>query len=137
MRVVLHAQRDKAHAESSVALTVLPSATVVSSGAPAAPAQEPQATKPAATATMTLDSQVVSPGDNVIVRVSGTHGDVKIVVMNAAGSMVEQGSVSQEDGAISITAPTVNAVTTFYVVATFTAGVSEQSIVRRLVVTPR
>lgn len=137
MRVVLHAQRDKTHAESSVALTVLPSATVVSSGTPATPAQESQATKPATTATMTLDSQVVSPGDNVIVRVSGTHGDVKIVVMNAAGSMVEQGSVSQEDGAISITAPSVNAVTTFFVVATFTAGVSEQSIVRRLVVTPR
>lgn len=137
MRVVLHAQRGQTHAESSVGLTVLPSAAVASDGGTGG-AAAPQA-KPAASVapTLTLDSQVVSPGDNVVVRVSGTRGDVKITVMNSAGSTVEQGSVSQEDGAISITAPTVSSVTTFYVVATFTAGVSEQSIVRRLVVTPR
>jgi hypothetical protein len=136
MRIVLHAQRGALHAESSVGLTVLPSVAVASGGSAAG---TPASTAPPAhsTPTLSLDSQVVSPGDNVIVRVSGTHGDVKIVVMNAAGSTVEQGSVSQEDGAISIAAPTVNAVTTFYVVATFTVGVSEQSIVRRLVVTPR
>jgi hypothetical protein len=138
MRVVLHAQRGKTHAESSVGLTVLPSAAVASDGGAGGSAAAPQAKPASAVApTLTLDSTVVSPGDNVVVRVSGTHGDVKITVMSAAGSTVEQGSVSQEDGAISITAPTVSSVTTFYVVATFTAGVSEQSIVRRLVVTPR
>jgi hypothetical protein len=80
---------------------------------------------------------VVSPGDNVVVRVSGTHGDVKITVMTAAGATVEEGSVTAADGAISITAPSVTSVTPFYVVATYTQGVSQQSIVRRLVVTPR
>jgi hypothetical protein len=132
MRVVLHGRRGNAHAESSVGLSVLPSQTPPPD-AQAAAASQALPTQP----TVTLDSQVVSPGDNVIVRVSGTHGDVRIAVMTASGSTVEEGSVSAEDGAISITAPSVKSVTPFYVVATYTEGVSQQSIVRRLVVTPR
>jgi hypothetical protein len=132
MRIVLHAQRGTSHAESSVALSVLPNDSSAAASPPPPPAQS---TPPQPT--VTLDSQVVSPGDSVVVRVSGTHGDVKITVMTAAGSTVEQGSVSAEDGAISITAPSVSSVTPFYVVATYTVGVSQQSIVRRLVVTPR
>lgn len=139
MRVVLHAQRGNVHAESSVGLTVLPSEQVAKDDAPATDAPAPSATHtaPLSTPTLSLDSQVVSPGDSVVVRVSGTHGDVNIKLTNAGGTTVAQGSISADDGAISITAPNVSAVTTYFVVATYTAGVSEQSIVRRLVVTPR
>jgi hypothetical protein len=141
MRVVLHAQRGNVHAESSVGLTVLPSEQIAQSDAPSASADSSRTniahTSPPAAPTMSLDSQVVSPGDNVVVRVSGAHGDVQIKLEDGSGSTVAQGSVSAQDGAISISAPTVSSVTTFFVVATYTAGVSQQSIVRRLVVTPR
>lgn len=133
MRVVLHAQRGNSHAETAIGLTVLPSTDLAKSDAPVQPAA---AAKPAAP-TLALDSQVVSPGDNVVVRVSGARGDVKITLMTSGGTTIEQGSVSQADGAISISAPPVSSVTNFYVVATYTQGVSEQSIVKRLVVTPR
>lgn len=133
MRVVLHAQRGKVHAESSVGLTVLPSNEIAKNEVSARPA----ASVKVATPTLALDSQVVSPGDSVVVRVSGARGDVKITLMNAAGTTIEQGSVSESDGAISISAPAVTSVTNFYVVATYTQGISEQSIVKRLVVTPR
>jgi hypothetical protein len=138
MRVVLHAQRGNLHAESSVGLTVLAS-DQVAANAPAPPATAGAAVRTPVTSapTLSLDSQVVSPGDNVVVRISGAHGDVQIKLMNGAGGTVAQGSVSAEDGAISITAPNVTSVTTFYVVATYTSGVSEQSMVHRLVVTPR
>jgi hypothetical protein len=138
MRVVLHAQRGKVHAESSVGLTVLASEQLASDAA--APSTSPSTavrTPAKTTPTLSLDSQVVSPGDNVVVRISGAHGDVQIKLENGSGATVAQGSVSAEDGAISITAPNVSSVTTYWVVATYTAGVSEQSIVHRLVVTPR
>jgi hypothetical protein len=133
MRIVLHAQRESAHAETSVGVTVLPSTQLAEGGKPAPTGAPAKAAAPA----MTLDSQVVSPGDNVVVRVSGARGDVKITLMSAGGTTIEQGSVSDSDGAISISAPAVTTVTNFYVVATYTQGVSEQSIVKRLVVTPR
>ncbi len=139
MRVVLHAQRGNVHAESSVGLTVLPSEEIAKSNAPSTDSSGTNVAHEAAAATPTLslDSQVVSPGDNVVVRVSGTHGDVQIKLENTSGGTVAQGSVSAQDGAISISAPSVSTVTTFFVIATYSAGVSEQSIVRRLVVTPR
>lgn len=133
MRVVLHATSGGATAQSSVGVSVLPSRTVANA-APAAPAGRPVKSL---TPSLALDSQVVSPGDSVVVRVSGMRGDVKITLMSASGTTVEQGSVSDEDGAISLTAPSVNAVTTYYVVGTFQSGASEQSVLRRLVVTPR
>lgn len=133
MRVVLHAQRGKAHAETAVGVSVLPATQDANLNQPPQPTAPSKAEAPA----LTLDSQVVSPGDNVVVRVSGARGDVKITLMTAGGTTVEQGSVSESDGAISISAPAVTSVTNFYVVATYTQGVSEQSIVKRLVVTPR
>lgn len=132
LRVVLHVTRDKQHAENSVMTSVLPS-DAVQSGPDAVPAPTAAPIVP----TVTLSSQVVSPGDPVTVRVAGVKGDVRITVMSAAGETLEQGDADQGNPQVSITAPNVTGVTTFYVVATLTNGVAQQSIVRRLVVTPR
>lgn len=133
MRVVLYAQRGKQHAQSAVALTVLPSNDAAKPVAP----QAPPAQAASQSAEVTLSSQVVSAGDSVTVRVHGIRGDVRVTLMSAGGTTVEQGDASEGDGGVSISAPTVSGVTTYYVVATFSSGVSQQSIVRRLVVTPR
>lgn len=134
MRVVLHAQRDKAHAESSVGITVMPSQEVAVNDQPQ-PA--PTRTHPAAaTADLTLSSQVVSPGDMVIANVTGVRGDVRVTLMNSSGATLAQGDADEGSG-VTLNAPNVSTPTTFYVVATLTNGVSQQTIVKRLVVTPR
>lgn len=132
MRVVVHAQSGKQHAQSAVGVTVLPQVVA------AAPPPDPAADKPqVAQPQILLSSPVVSPGDSVTVRVSGMQGDVRVTLMSESGATLEQGETSQDDGGVSITAPSVSAVTAFYVVASFSDGTAEQSIVHRLMVTPR
>jgi hypothetical protein len=136
MRVVLHVQRGKAHAESSVGVAVMPSQQTVAqtttepTAAPAATAQ------PAAAPTLTLSSQVVSPGDTVTASISGVHSDVRITLMSSGGATLAQGDAEDGTG-VTLNAPNVSTPTTFFVVATLTNGVAQQSIVKRLVVTPR
>lgn len=135
MRVVLHAQRGKEHAESSVAISVLPAETDVAQSVPQLRKRPTPRTAPAAAA-LGLSSQVVSPGDTVTASISGVRGDVRITLMGGNGATLAQGDADDTNG-VTLTAPNVSIPTTFYVVATFTNGVSQQSIVKRLVVTPR
>lgn len=132
LRVVVHAKMGRQHAQSSVALTVLPDA-VAAAPVPAPSAQMQQKSEPQ----IILSSQVVTPGDNVTVRVSGMPGDVRVSLMDAAGTTLEQGDTSADSGGVTITAPSVSGVTTYYIVAAFSNGTMEQSVVRHLVVTPR
>jgi len=133
MRVVLHAQRGKDHAQSSVGISVMPSQQAV---AQASPQQSAAPTTPPAAPDLTLSSTVVSPGDTVTARISGVHGDVRITLMNSTGATLAQGDADEDNG-VTLNAPNVSTPTTFFVVATLTNGVSQQSIVKRLVVTPR
>ena len=136
MRVVLHAQRAAAHAQSSVDVAVMPSQNVVAqTSATAQPAPEAKPA-PAAGAELKLSSQVVSAGDTVTVSVSGVSGDVRVTLMNANGGTMAEGDADEDQG-VTLNAPNVTTPTTFYVVATLTSGVSQQSIVKRLYVTPR
>jgi hypothetical protein len=136
MRVVLHAQRGKEHSESSVGINVMPSQTAISpQAASPQPVKPAQAIAPAAPA-LSLSSQVVSPGDTVTASMSGIHGDVRITLMGSNGATLAQGDADESNG-VTLTAPNVSSPTTFFVVATLTNGVSQQSIVKRLVVTPR
>lgn len=84
---------------------------------------------------MMLSSSVVAGGDNVTVRVSGMHGDVRITLVDRTGTTVAEGDGSQ--GAMAISAPVVQSVTKYFVVATFTDGAAEQSVLKTLTVTPR
>ena len=69
-------------------------------------------------------------------QITGVKGDVRITMMSATGTTVAEGDVGQ-GGALSLNAPNVHAPTTYFVVATLTNGVAQQSIMKRLVVTPR
>ena len=132
MRVVVDAQSGKKHAQSAIGIAVLPHA--VAAQPPAAPpVDSPKAAQPQ----IQLSSQVVSPGDTVTVRVSGMSGDVRVTLMDAGGTTLEQGETAADEGGVTVTAPAVSGVTTYYVVASFSAGTATQTVVHRLVVTPR
>jgi hypothetical protein len=62
---------------------------------------------------------------------------VRITLISTSGATLAQGDADEETGGVTLTAPSVTAPTTFFVVASLTSGVSQQSIVKRLVVTPR
>lgn len=132
MRVVLHAQHGAEHAESSVALSVLPSKQIAAQTQSAPKAQSPSAPAP----DLVLSSQVVSVGDTVTASVTGVSSDVRITLMSAGGTTIAQGDADEGQG-VTLNAPNVTAPTTFYVVASLTSGVSQQSIVKRLHVMPR
>lgn len=141
MRVILHAQRAAAHSEASVGVTVMPSTKVVAQH-PAASDTSGTNPKPAPTTApvapaLALSSQVVAPGDTVTATISGVRGDVRITLMSAGGETLAQGDADEDSGGVTLTAPSVTTPTTFFVVASLTSGVSQQSIVKRLVVTPR
>lgn len=140
MRVVLHAQQGTQQAEASVGIAVMPSAQVlaqkqVATTTPAA--ASPQPTSAPVTPTLTLSSQVVAPGDTITASIAGVKGDVRITLISTSGATLAQGDADEETGGVTLTAPSVTAPTTFFVVASLTSGVSQQSIVKRLVVTPR
>lgn len=136
MRVVLHAQRANEHAQSSVDVAVMPSQNAVAQASQSAP-PVPQASRaPAMSAELRLSSQVVEAGDTVTATISGVSGDVRVTLMSMSGQTLSEGDAGNEMG-VTLNAPNVSAPTTFFVVATLTSGVSQQSIVKRLVVTPR
>jgi hypothetical protein len=140
MRVVLHAQQGTRQAQASVGIAVMPSAQVIAQKPTAANASTPQTLAPTSapvTPTLSLSSQVVAPGDTITASIAGVKGDVRITLMSMAGQTLAQGDADEETAGVTLTAPSVSAPTTFFVVASLTSGVSQQSIVKRLVVTPR
>ncbi len=128
MRVVLHARNGAADAVSSLGITVQPGAVVASSAA---------ATSPNAPLALVLSASSVAPGDDVIVTLKGNHGDSRVSLTDSAGNTVEQGDVPAGQDAVTLSAPSVKSETTYYVVASVSSGVSEQSLVQKLIVTPR
>lgn len=128
MRVVLHARNGAADAVSSLGITVQPGAVVASNAA---------ATSTNAPLALVLSASNVAPGDDVTVTLKGNHGDSRISLTDAAGNTVEQGDVPAGQDAVTLSAPSVKTATTYYVVAQVSSGVSEQSLVQKLVVTPR
>lgn len=138
MHVVLHAQRGTQHAESAVDVAVMPSQQVTAQASAPAPAPSAKpAPRPASlNAQLELSSQVVSAGDTVTATITGVTGDVRITLMSSSGTTMAEGDADEGQG-VTLNAPNVTTPTNFYVVATLTNGVSQQSIMKRLVVTPR
>jgi hypothetical protein len=129
MRVVLHARNGATDAVSSLGVTVQPGDVVASTTAAATSANAPLA--------LVLSASNVAPGDDVTVTLKGNHGDSQVSLTDAAGNTVEQGDVPAGQDAVTLSAPSVKTATTYYVVASISSGVSEQSLVQKLIVTPR
>lgn len=128
LRVVVSAKRGNTHAQSTVGVLVLPSGQTVDEAQAGSSGDNlhPQ---------LHLSAASVASGQAIVARLSGVSGDVRVTLTNAAGRVVEQGDGTGEAG-VSISAPAVNYATTYSVVATFSDGMSEQSLVRSVIVRP-
>jgi hypothetical protein len=136
MRVVLHVHRGAQEAQSSVEAMVLAAHEIDPAIATNKPAEDtPAASAPPAAFSIDLSSTVVSGGDTVTVRVHGGRDNVRIKLVDATGATVAEGDGSS--GMLSLAAPVVQTPSRFYVVATVNQGVSEQSALKTLTVTPR
>jgi hypothetical protein len=133
MRAVLHARSESQDAIASVGVLVMPGAVVAESPsngtAPAAAASSP--------AQMTLSTQQAAPGDVITVMLEGNHGDARISMADDSGESVDQGDIPSGQNAVTLTAPDVTKTTTFYVMASISDGVADQTVVKKLVVSPR
>jgi hypothetical protein len=129
MRVVLHARNGSADAISTLGILVQPGDEVKPDAAPAGSKGGPLA--------LVLSAGTVAPGDDVVVTLRGSHGDSRVSLTDAGGNVIETGDVPAGQDAVTLSAPAVTATTTYYVVANVTSGVSEQSLVQKLIVAPR
>jgi hypothetical protein len=129
LRAVLHARNARLDTVASVGVTVMPGTIVADAPATDAPKIPP--------AQMTLSTQTAAPGDVVTVMIDGNHGDARITMTDDSGQSVEQGDIPSTQNAVTLTAPTVTKTTTYYVMASITQGVGDQTVVRKLVVSPR
>lgn len=129
MRAVLHARNQTLDTVASVGMLVMPGTITPQAQSPDAPKTPP--------AQMTLSTQQASPGDVVTVMIDGNHGDARITMTDGSGEPVEQGDIPSTQNAATITAPNVSKTTTYYVMANITQGVGDQTVVRKLVVSPR
>lgn len=128
MRVVLHARSANSNAVSSVAVVI-------------APAQQ---ANPATSATVAvgvpaleLSTLHAAPGEEFTVTVTGAHGDARISLTDASGNVAEVGDVPAGQTTVALTAPYVQTAASYFVVANISQGAGEQTILRRLTVTPR
>jgi hypothetical protein len=106
-------------------------------GALVADTRAPQTALKNANVGMTLSTDQPAPGDVVTVMLDGPHGDARITMTDDAGTSVEQGDIPSTQNAVTLTVPSVTKPATYYVMASISQGVGEQTVVRKLTVTPR
>lgn len=129
LRALLRVRNGKAEALASVAFSVVP---WENDGAQAAPAP-----KSAAMPVLAISSEAAAPGDSITVSITGRHGDAQVALTDASGNAIEQGDIAAGQNAVTLTAPSVTEATTYYVTASVRQGIGEQTLVKKLTVTPR
>ena len=124
MRVVLHARIGAADAVATAIVLVSPGTT---SADPAAPN---------GAGLLELSADHVTAGQTFTVSVSGSHTDAVIVLADKSGNQISQADIPADQNAASLAAPSVEAAATYYVTATISQGVGQQTVVRKLTVSP-
>ena len=128
VRAVMHARTGAADAVASLGVTVLPGAIE------SAVAETPRAGH---APVLTVSPEAASPDDAITVAIQGEHGDARISLTDKAGNSVAQGDIPASQNALALTAPQVTGPTIYYVTASITQGVGEQTIVKKILITPR
>lgn len=130
MRAVLHARNQQLDTVASLGVMVMPGALAPQAQSTDAPVKQP-------VAQLTLSTDTAAPGDVVTVMIDGNHGDARITMTDGSGASVEQGDIPSGQNAVTLTAPDVTQTTTYYVMASISEGVADQTVVKKLVVSPR
>lgn len=124
MRVVLHARIGAADAVANAMVVVSPGAV------------KAQTANQDGSGTISISPEAVAPGQSFTVTVSGEHTDAQIVLSDSTGSQVEQADISSDQTSATLSAPPASTEHTYYVTATISQGVGEQTVVRKLTVAP-
>lgn len=125
LRVVLHARNAAGDAVASAVATVLPGA--VAAG---------DAGSGGTDGTVLLSSDRVAPGQTFTVTITAPHTDADVMLTDRSGNQLSQGDISADQDSVVLTAPASTAPATYYVTASISQGVSQQSIVRKVTVAP-
>jgi hypothetical protein len=132
MRVVVHAARGQAHAQMGAGILVLPDDANVASVAGDAGDARPAATAPG----VAVSPARASAGQPIHVAWGASRGEALVSLTDASGSVVQEVDVPAGRNGITLVAPNVSGPTTYDVVVSVSHGVSEESIVRPVIVVP-
>jgi hypothetical protein len=138
-RIVVDAERNGAHAQSSVGISV----TAADGAGPVAYGAVPEdgaavaADPPAGSAPIALASESYRSGDPIPVSVSRNVTNLRLAIADVAGVELASKNVSAGERIAELTAPVVSSRTKLLVVATFGRGVGQETVVRSIVIRPR
>jgi hypothetical protein len=136
-RILLDAERNGAHAQSSVGVTVKAgwAAPLAAAAAPVT-APEPDGSDAAGTAWISLPKQRYRSGDVVPVTVARNLSNVHVAIANAGGVELSSKDVLPGEGTAVLLVPEVAVTTKLLVVASFGRGVGQETVVRSIVIRP-
>jgi hypothetical protein len=139
MRVVLHVTKGRSAAESSAGLLV---ATTVA----AKPADSPQtvagddnpstATDESDNGTFDVLTRTVQSGGTIRVRILSPRNAMRIALTDAQSREVTSTIVGADAESVTLKAPSVTVVARYTVVASFTDGFGQESIVQPVIIRP-
>lgn len=138
MRVVLHVTKGRSAAESSAGFLVAPSAP---QGADAPPTiagdDNPEAvTGSSANGTLEVLTHSVKSGGAIHIRILSPRNGMRIAVTDTQSREVAGINVGSESETVTLKAPTVTVAARYTVVASFTDGFGQESIVEPVTVRP-
>jgi hypothetical protein len=137
-RVVLDAQRNGTHAQSSVGVTVKGAGAALAALPAVAPVSTLEGAGPdaAGSASISLRKQRYRSGDVVPVDILGSFSNVHVAIANAGGVELSSKDVLPGERTAVLLVPDVPATTKLLVVATFGRGVGQETVVRSIVIRP-
>ncbi len=132
-RIVLDAQRNGAHSESSVGVTVRANAVAAVAGAPVAAEDVAPGPSPAS---ISLRKQRYRSEEAIPIDVARNLANVHVAIANAGGVEMASKDLLPGERTAVLLAPDVSAPTKLLVVATFQRGVGQETVVRSIEVRP-
>jgi hypothetical protein len=134
-RILLDAERNGAHAQSSVGVTVKAGGAAAFAAAPVT-AAEPDGTDAAGNAWISLPKQRYRSGDVIPVTLARNLSNVHVAIANAGGVELSSKDVLPGERTAALLVPDVTATTKLLVVASFGRGVGQETVVRSIVIRP-
>ncbi|MEO6834686.1 MAG: hypothetical protein ABI231_02100 [Candidatus Tumulicola sp.] len=134
MRVLLHVIKGRSAAESSAGLVVAGAASEKFSATGAAP---PAAAGDGdANGTFAVAARTIKSGGTIKVAILSPRNGMRVALTDTRSTEVTGVDVGADEETVTLRAPTVGLATRYTVVATFTDGFGEESIVQPVTVTP-
>ncbi len=144
MKVLLHVTKGHSAAQSVAGLLVVPTTAEIRAAAPSSPILSDDdpgtgsaaASDSSANATFSLASSTIRSGATIHVHVISPRNGMRIALTDGQSREVAGLNVGSDSNEVTLTAPVVTVPTRYTVVATFTDGFGQESVVEPLTVVP-